>query len=40
MNAILRIDQTLEDSNVLLKGITKIIEKETKEQMEDFWECY
>ena len=32
MNDIIKIVQTLEDSNVLLKGVTKIIENETKEQ--------
>ena len=32
MNDIIKIVQALEDSNVLLKGITKTIENETKEQ--------
>ena len=32
MNDIMKIVQALEDSNILLKGITKIIENETKEQ--------
>ena len=32
MNDILKIVQALEDSNTLLKGITKTIENETKEQ--------
>ena len=32
MDAILKIDQILKDSNVLLKGITKTIENETKGQ--------
>ena len=30
MNDILKIVQAFEDSNILLKGITKTIEKETK----------
>ena len=30
MNGIIKIIQTLEDSNILLKGITKTIENETK----------
>ena len=38
MNDIMKIVQTLEDSNISLKGITKKIEKETKKQKkkEDF----
>ena len=32
MNDIVKIVQALEDSNVLLKGVTKTIENETKEQ--------
>ena len=32
MNDIMKIVQTLEDSNILLKGITKTIEKETKKK--------
>ena len=32
MNEIMKIIQALEDSNILLKGITKTIENETKEQ--------
>ena len=32
MNDIMKITQSLEDSNVLLKVITKAIEKESKEQ--------
>ena len=35
MNDILKITLAFEDSNNLLKGITKTIENETKEQ-----ECY
>ena len=36
MNDIMKIVQALEDSNILLKGITKTIENETKEQKEGF----
>ena len=36
MNDIIKIVQGLEDSNILLKGVTKAIENETKEQKEDF----
>ena len=32
MNAIMKIIQALEDSDVLLKGVTKTIKNETKEQ--------
>ena len=32
MNDIMKIFQTLEDSNILLKGVTKTIKNETKEQ--------
>ena len=32
MNDIMKIVQALEDSNLLLKGVTKTIENETKEQ--------
>ena len=36
MNAILKIVQALEHSNILLKGVTKTIEKESKEQRGGF----
>ena len=36
MKDIIKIVQALEDSNILLKGVTKTIENETKEQKEDF----
>ena len=32
MNDIIKIVQTLEDSNILLKGVTKTIKNETREQ--------
>ena len=37
MNNIMTIVQVLEDSNILLKGVTKTIKNETKERKkEDF----
>ena len=36
MNDIIKIVQALEDSNVLLKSVTKTIKNETKEQKEGF----
>ena len=36
MNDNLKLVQALEDSNILLKGITKIIKNETKEQKGGF----
>ena len=39
MNDIMKIVQALEDSNVLLKGVTKTIKNETKEKKEDFQVC-
>ena len=36
MNDIMKIVQALEDSSFLLKGITKTIENETKDQKEGF----
>ena len=36
MNNIIKIVQALEDSNILLKGVTKTIENETKEQKGGF----
>ena len=36
MNDIMKIVQPLESSNILLKGITKTIENETKEQTGGF----
>ena len=41
MNEIMKIVQALEDSDLLLQGVTKTIKNETKEQKkEDFQECY
>ena len=36
MNDILKIVQALEDSNVLLKGVTKQLKMEQKNKKEDF----
>ena len=36
MNDIMKIVQALEDSNILLKGVTKTIKNETKEQKGTF----
>ena len=36
MNDIMKIVQALEDSNILLKGVTKTIQNETKEQKGGF----
>ena len=40
MNDIMKIIQALEDSNILLKGVTKTIENETKEQKGGFLSIY
>ena len=36
MNVIMKLVQALENSGVLLKGVTKTIKNETKEQKRDF----
>ena len=36
MNDIMKIVQAVEDSNILLKGVTKTIKNETKEQKGEF----
>ena len=36
MNDFMKIVQALEDSNILLKGVTKTIENETKKQKGGF----
>ena len=36
MNDLIKIVQALEDSNILLKGVTKIIKNKTKEQKTGF----
>ena len=40
MNGIMKIVRALEDSNILLKGVTKTIKIEAKEQKGGFMECY
>ena len=35
----MKIVQALEDSNILLKEVTKTIKKETKEQKREFLRC-
>ena len=39
MNDIMKTVQALEDSNILLKGVTKTIKNETKEQKGGFLSC-
>ena len=36
MNDVIKIVQALEDSNILLKGVTKTVKNETKEQKGEF----
>ena len=36
MNDIMKIVQAVDDSNTFLKGVTKTIKNETKEQKEEF----
>ena len=36
MNYIMKVVQSLEDSNILLKGVSKTIKNETKEQKGGF----
>ena len=36
MNGLMKIVQTLEDSNILLKGLTKTIKNETREEKGGF----
>ena len=40
MNNIIKIVHTLEDSHILLEGITKTSENVSKEQKKNFYECY
>ena len=40
MNNIMEIVETLESSGIILRGITKTIEKKTKFKNADFYECY
>ena len=40
INDIIKIVKSLEDSGLSLKGVTKTVENEVKEQKEDFLVCY
>ena len=40
INDKMKIVQALEDSGILLKGVTKTIKTETKEQKGGFYLCY
>ena len=40
MNDIIKIIEALENSGILLKGVSKTIETETKEQRGGFLVCY
>ena len=40
MNDIMKILQALEDSNILLKRVTKTIKIKQKNKKENFWLCY
>ena len=40
MEDIIRIVRSLEDSGLLLKGVSKTIQNEIKNKKEDFFVCY
>ena len=40
MNDIMKIVKSLEESDLLIKGVSEIIRKEAKKQKQDFTECY
>ena len=40
MNDIMKITQALDESNILLKGVTKTIKNERKEKKEVLYLCY
>ena len=40
MNDIIKIVQALEDSNIILKGVTKTIKNETENKKEDSLICH
>ena len=40
MNDIMKIIKSLEESGLSIKGISKTIKNEAKEQKEDFSQCY
>ena len=40
MEDIIKIVKSLEDSGLLLKGVTETVQNEVKEKKEDFLVCY
>ena len=40
MNDIMKIVKSLEESGLLIKGVSKAIKNEAKNKKEDFSECY
>ena len=40
MEGIIKIVKSLEDSGLLLKGVTQTVQSEVKEQKEEFLVCY
>ena len=40
MNGIMKTVKSLEESGILIKGVSETIKNEAKEQKEDFSECY
>ena len=40
MNDIIKIVKSLEDSGLLLKGVTETVQNEVQEQKDDFLACY
>ena len=40
MEGIIKIVKSLEDSGLLLKGVTETVQNEVKEKKEDFLVCY
>ena len=40
INNIIKIVKSLEDSGLLLKGVTETVQNEVKEKKEDFLVCY
>ena len=40
MNDIMKIVKSLEDSGLLIKGVSETIKNKAKEKKEDFSECY
>ena len=40
MNDIMKIIKSLEESSLLIKGVSQTIKNKTKEKKEDFSKCY